>query len=56
MNQWFGYLKYDYQNKEMDDSRNGCSHKTVAITNLILHVTVEASMNHNIWIDEHGCK
>ena len=27
--QKLGYSKYDYQNKETDDSRNGYSHKTV---------------------------
>ena len=29
MDQKLGYSKYDYQNKETDDSRNGYSHKTV---------------------------
>ena len=29
MDQKLGYSKYDYQNKDTDDSRNGYSHKTV---------------------------
>ena len=29
MDQKLGYSKYDYQNKETDDSRNGYSKKTV---------------------------
>mgnify|MGYP001280979512 CR=1 FL=1 len=58
MDQKLGYSKYDYQNKETDDSRNGYSHKTVtaikrlhlrwAILILIFPVIAEVNLNHRL--------
>ena len=52
MDQKLGYSKYDYQNKETDDSRNGYSHKRLhlrwAILILIFPVIAEVNLNHRL--------
>ena len=50
MDQKLGYSKYDYQNKETDDSRNGYSrlHLRWAILILIFPVIAEVNLNHRL--------